>query len=747
MSLAAALFAAGLFAAIHIGLRRSRPALRFQLVLDVLLLLLPGRVLLTGAHLGPGPLSGESWGTVRTVSGSPDQVDLPTQLHAWWEEVRRLVASGEPPWISDRIGGGLPLFSGGQTCLLFPPHLPAWLFGPEDGTDVMALLKLEAAALGMFFLARRLGLRPAAAAVGGIGWGFGLGIVSWLVSPMGWVYASAPWSLFFLVGALRGRGGSSAALALLFGSLLGGGVSLEAAGFLFLATALAGLVLAFGKLRRFGRGAAPLAVALLVSAVGLLPVVLSVPRVSGEEPSSTVAPLAPGLAEVVASTLFVPWRYGHPADGTFRQGFAAAGIAFSVGIAPWVLAAAAFPRRRHRRTALAFLSMGLLGAGFLFVVPGFREVFQALPLFPKLLWHRAGFLPGFAVVLLASLGVEALLARRRGGFLIPAAVVLGIAVAALLATSPLRPVPRTGLASVVVALVVVAAAFVGRRRGGVALPAAVTAEVLLIGWNVLPASLPAATPPVVEELQRLAAPGQRILGYGAALPPNLAARLGLADLRANDPVAPRPFRALQEAFGVSDPLVGTILSPWSGLAGAWGVGWMVSSEPLPERAPFAAGWEKTVTAASGAIFRNARALGTVRLAVAEKPSTGRWDATLDATDFSRMAIVEKPLGLGGTGRLDLLEMRPSRVSARVACEGRCLAILQRPFSPGWDGFVDEVASPVVLANVAGMGIVVPDGEHAVRWRYLPPGLARGLAVTLLGLAGCVILVRAKRRGA
>ena len=458
-----------------------------------------------------------------------------------------------------------------------------------------------------------------------------------------------------------------------------------------------------------------------------------------------MAPLGPVLSEMVASTFLVPWRYGHPADGTWRQGFAAVGIAFSVGTAAWALAVAAWPRRRHRRAALAFLAMGLLGTGFLFVIPGFREIFLALPVFPKLLWYRAGFLPGFALVLLAGLGADAWLARRHGGRLIPAALVLGVAVAALLLTSPLRPVPRAALAPAAVPVLLIVAALVGRRAQGAALPAVVAVEACLVGWNVLPASVPAAAPPAVEELRRLAAPGERMLGYAAALPPNFAARLGLSDLRANDPVAPRAFRSLQEALAASDPLLGTILAPWSGLSGAWGVRWMVSLSPFPEGAPFAAGWEEAAIAGGGTVYRNPRALGTVRLAVVERVSTGPWNAALDATDFSREAVVAEPLGLGGTGRLDVLETRPYRVSARVECGGRCLAVMQTPLAPGWAGRVDGVLSPIVLANVAGMGIVVPDGTHVVSWTYSPPGLGPGAAATLLGLAASLALVYAKKR--
>ncbi len=59
----------------------------FQLAVDVGLLLLPGRVLLSGLHLGPGPPRAIEWGGPITVTGSAEQSDFPLQLGIWWEEV------------------------------------------------------------------------------------------------------------------------------------------------------------------------------------------------------------------------------------------------------------------------------------------------------------------------------------------------------------------------------------------------------------------------------------------------------------------------------------------------------------------------------------------------------------------------------------------------------------------------------------------------------------------------------------
>jgi len=46
---------------------------------------------------------------------------------------------------------------------------------------------------------------------------------------------------------------------------------------------------------------------------------------------------------------------------------------------------------------------------------------------------------------------------------------------------------------------------------------------------------------------------------------------------------------------------------------------------------------------------------------------------------------------------------------------------------------------IVDANLGAIGVVVPEGDHIVRWEYAPPGLALGALLTLAGLAGCLLL--------
>jgi uncharacterized membrane protein YfhO len=51
----------------------------------------------------------------------------------------------------------------------------------------------------------------------------------------------------------------------------------------------------------------------------------------------------------------------------------------------------------------------------------------------------------------------------------------------------------------------------------------------------------------------------------------------------------------------------------------------------------------------------------------------------------------------------------------------------------------------VDADLGAMGVVVPEGEHVVRWEYAPPGLVPGLVLTFAGLAGCLALAVCSRR--
>ena len=104
-----------------------------------------------------------------------------------------------------------------------------------------------------------------------------------------------------------------------------------------------------------------------------------------------------------------------------------------------------------------------------------------------------------------------------------------------------------------------------------------------------------------------------MLATGAALPANLAARLGLADLRSMDPVRPRALARLHQALGAAGgDLPGPVTTPWAGLAGAWGVRWLATPPEGVEGLSATGGGR--CTGSLRRLYRNARALPAIRLA-------------------------------------------------------------------------------------------------------------------------------------
>jgi hypothetical protein len=292
-------------------------------------------------------------------------------------------------------------------------------------------------------------------------------------------------------------------------------------------------------------------------------------------------------------------------------------------------------------------------------------------------------------------------------------------------------------------------ALVSRAKAGWWLAGAVALECVVVGWRIVPARRPldpGAVSGLVREAESLAAaePG-RFLAVGAAMPANLGAHFGLADLRAHDPVRPLALARLHGALGARGmDLPGPVTSPWAGLAGAWDVRWLVTP-PGGLSGPVAAGWQESYRDDQGRIYRNLRALSAVRVAnsavrAAGDPGTGSWESI----DFATTAVVDEPLATSGSGRLEVLERRPARTAARVEADGTVLAILHVPRAPGWAATLDGRRVPLIEANLGAMAVVVPDGAHEVRWSYRPPGLALGAALTLAGLLACGMLAATGR---
>ena len=729
--MAVVLWAAVPILLVHLALARwMRRGLGFQLLLDLCLLVLFAPVLGRGLLLDPvrclqGSPPFATWRWDARTELQPTQSDLVRSIHPWWEEARRQMLHGRLPLIGPHMGAGAPLLANGQTGILAPVLAPVWILGPERGTTVMAVWKVEAAALGAFLLlALGWRLRLHAAALGGIVWGLAPFTIGWLLVPLAWSLAALPWIWWAVTEALGGRArwGRVLLAGLVSGLVMGWGLNPETAAIAVGSAVLAGAVLHPRRWRRL---------ALMVLAAAAVTLVLALPTIrliGASSKSRAYARVNPNLRPVpVAVRLLaleqtlVPGALGNPGRGSWVGPYPyAAGAMGAGGVALVLLVAGGAGSRRRRYVAAALASLAVAGV-LAFRVPPLDWLLVRIPPFDRMTLPRFGLLVPWSLAVLAALALDGRPAerwRRFAGWIL-ASVLLGAGgwlVGRGFHGMDVAAVLSTGVAASLALLVLSS-----RPR---LLPWLAAAELLLLAQGINPAAAPADAlprPAIVRRLQALAAaePG-RICGLGGALLPNLASRYGLADLRSYDALRPWPLARLHALLGAEDPgLHGPLSSAPPHLLGAWSVRWLVTPEgAAPE------GWQPVDRGGGVRIWRNPDWLPEVRVVgrTVEVDEEAGWH--LLATDppwLGEAAVV--PDGSGGASAgvtsLEVEETGPTRIRVRLSCDGPCLLVAARAWAPGWSARIDGRPAPLVRANLAGLGVLSPAGSHSAGLFYNP----------------------------
>lgn len=89
----------------------------------------------------------------------------------------------------------------------------------------------------------------------------------------------------------------------------------------------------------------------------------------------------------------------------------------------------------------------------------------------------------------------------------------------------------------------------------------------------------------------------------------------------------------------------------------------------------------------------------------------------------------------------------TRVDVRLSEHGGGWLFWSQSHDPGWSVTVDGAPAEVVRAQHAFMAVHVPAGARDLTFRYVPPGLAFGAALSVLGLVACGLAFRMGERRA
>jgi len=184
-------------------------------------------------YVAPGFLPGRTFAPLDIVFGlgawNPDAshrvrpansilTDVAVQFIPWDREIRRLAGQGEFPWVNRFANSGAPLFANPQTALFSPFTWPHLLLG-LDGWALTALLKLLAAAMCAYWLARELDVPPAQAAVSALVYATSAYAIVWLLYPVTNVFAVLPGLAAAAMRLIKTPSQRNAALVILFAAL------------------------------------------------------------------------------------------------------------------------------------------------------------------------------------------------------------------------------------------------------------------------------------------------------------------------------------------------------------------------------------------------------------------------------------------------------------------------------------------------------------------------------------------------
>jgi hypothetical protein len=494
--------------------------------------------------------------------------------------------------------------------------------------------------------------------------------------------------------------------------------------------------------------------------------------------------------------MLLPSMYGAGTGNSLRckadSQLESSAAAYTGVVATLLAAPLAWCSRRHRSVNVFWACLGFFGVSWCLNVPGIVHLLR-LPGLNMMSHNRLAFATSFAILALSATGLEVIWqgpVRRRLWFWAPATLLAGLCLWCLYRTQFAGEPFETKLAQLVLdgkrldwvrdldgvrqvqawaaEKYAIAAAWCGigvaawlllwarpalRPRLFVALALTLVGELFLFALGRVVQCDPALYYPPLPVLAQVAksVPG-RAIGNSCLLP-NLAVMCGLRDVRGYDSVDPARLVDLMEIardpqYEPADYAATQYLVPKKALThdgelrlppvlDMLAVRYVIfRGAPDPQTHPAFRGEDYWVLVNSNALPR-----AFVPQRVESVPNSAARLAQLASPAFEprKVAYVESPVNLPVScrGTADIVAEVPTRITISVRMATPGLVVLADLWDKGWRAWLDGREVPILRANHAIRGVVVPAGESKLEFRYAPSSFAWGLRLS--GLALLVIL--------
>lgn len=472
------------------------------------------------------------------------------------------------------------------------------------------------------------------------------------------------------------------------------------------------------------------------------------------------------LPQTVLPDLYGATRAGSVRIKSGNQIESSAAIYVGV-LATLLVAPLAWCSRRHRSFNLFCALLVFFGLSWCLNVPGLVDLLR-LPGLKLMSHNRLVFVGSFAILALASIGLDALWrgeVSRRRWFLIPGAVLAALAFwcvyRAKFLPDPIaasqdeairmwftRSSTVAGILCMlgVAGWVILSSRNLARRWLVPAVGILLVGDLLWFAHNRSAQSDPALyypRLPVLEEIAKSTA--GRMIGYNC-FPAALAQTHELRDIRGYDSVDPGRLVALlnlaadprfpSDQYAMTQWLVprtelvpdGIKLPPVLDLLGVRHV--VYQGTPPPNIKPAFQGNDYWALTNNGALPR-AFVPRRVEMVADDYERLGK----LASAQFDPRAVayVESTVTLPSEcrGEAEIAAEVPTRVTVSVKMETPGLVVLADLWDKGWHAYLNGQRMPILRANHALRGVLVPAGAGTVEFRYESGSLALGVGLAIL----------------
>jgi Bacterial membrane protein YfhO len=738
------------------------------LVLVLLPLAITGKAMFTNGVIAPVDLIYEhppmnwmkdDYGIVRASTGTHTDVYL--EFIPWRKAAQWSMERGEWGLRNPFTYAGELLLGGEQEAMMWPITWIALLLDPVVSFNFTAAITMFIAALTAFLFARELGCREWTALVAAVGWSFAAGVVMYVLTAMGQVWAWTPLVfhgvrrvverneigiLTLGLTAIHACGHPESAL---YGTLFGAAYG----------------VFELAQRRPWNAALKPLAyavlagvLALLLSAIHYLPFIEGMPHtkehILREHHYSTTVRGVPGehVAARVA-VMFFPYLFTRTLF--FETKGAPMHVTGAAGSIILALALYAIVRRRGRVTwffAGLFVFCVLAGCEW----RPLSQTLAKLPVFDIALTDRMITGAAFFLAILAALGAEEL-ARRNGDRLagVVAALTLIVITGGNLYLQRARWFDHGEtffhhyvIAAEIAGLAAAAALLFVKRPLIPALLAVLLAQRAVSDLDFYKTFTRRQSYPPIPMLEPLRAVKEpfRITGHGFAFPPATSTMYELEDIRGYSAMT---FNRLVETFPlwcIEQPVyfnrIDDLTAPFlSFLNVRYALTW--DREPPPK------GWREVARQEGSLLIENMNVIerAFVPRSVHVSRDTYLQPAMRFATDFRERAWIEADADtherVNGPGTVSIRNAKLGYVM-QADMQAAGWIVISESAWPGWRAYVDGRRVNTHVANHAFMAVYVPAGKHEVRMKYWPESFVIGRAITLGTLAVLMALALAGR---